>query len=604
MRVRILIFLFMVIWISLLTRVFYLTVSSNDYYKSLSNKNTIKIEEVAPIRGDILDRNRRPLAINKLGFKIKLAPHLNTKNRHGELVECIDFIHSLLPFLDTEKLLKQYEKFDSHYNHNFITLVDFISYEEIVPVYTKLGLNENIRVIPATKRYYPNGKVAAHIIGYMAKANQKDVDKDPVLKLIGSVGKSGIEKYYNDYLEGVPGERELKVSATNEEIEELGFKAPLENKNLVLTLDLRLERYIGELFKDMSGAVVVMKTNGEVLAAGSYPEYDINSFVSGISTKKWNRLINDPDAPFTNKVVNGLYPPGSTIKTGMGLIYLSSGISQWWNVHCHGTMKLGDRNFRCWKGSGHEKTDINKAIRESCDDYFYKGSLKVGIAKMSEGLKKFGLGKKTGVDLPNEFIGTVPNRLWKRQRFRQPWYIGETLNTSIGQGNLLVTPLQMAQFTALMASGKLPVPHFALYLDEKPFKGEIREVLTPEQKEKLPIIQKAMSQVCNHPKGTAFNHITSKIRIAGKTGTAQVIGISQATKKRIKENEMAYYTRSHAWLTTYGPVKKPQVVVTVLVEHGGHGGSAAGKIVSRIYDKLLKLGYVDYKNNTPLKRLQ
>ncbi len=592
MKVRLLLGAFFFVWISLLVRVFYLTVASNDYYESLSDKNTIKIEAVAPMRGDILDRNSKPIAINKLGFKIELIPHLNTKTNQQELLENIRFVTSLLPYLDEKELVKRYKKHDSHYNHQHIALVDFISYEDIVPVYSKLNLHENINVIPAPKRYYPNHNVAAHVIGYMAKANQKDIDNDPVLKLIGSVGKSGIEKYYNEYLEGIPGEREIKVSATNEEIEELSFKTPIENRNLTLTLDMRLQRYIGKLFKGNSGSVVVMKTDGEILAAGSYPEYDLNTFVTGISTKKWNKLINNIDAPFTNKIINGLYPPGSTIKTGLGLIYLTSGISQWWYVTCHGSMKLGDRNFRCWKGRGHLKTDINKAIRESCDDYFYKGSLKVGIATMSSGLKGFGLGEKTGVDLPNEFIGTVPNREWKRQRYNQPWYIGETLNSSIGQGNFLVTPLQMTRFTALMATGILPTPHLALEIGDQPYEKSFRDVLTPEQKEKLPIIQKAMEQVCNHPKGTAVNHIDSIIRIAGKTGTAQVIGISQATKKRLKENEMAYYTRSHAWLTTYGPVKKPEVVVTVLVEHGGHGGSAGGYITSRIYDKLLKMGYV------------
>ncbi len=592
MRTSLLILFFFFIWISLLVRVFYLSVNSHDYYASLSDKNTIKTEAIAPVRGDILDRNLLPIAINKLGFKIELQAHLNTKKNRDILIDNIRFITSLLPFLHEEDLLKQYKKYDSHYNHHPIAVVDFISYEDIVPVYSKLNLNEYIDIISAPKRYYPNQKIAAHVIGYVARANQKDIDKDPVLKLIGSVGKSGVEKYYNAYLEGVPGERKLKVSATNEEIAELKVTTPIENRNLTLTIDIDLQRYISKLFKDQAGSVVVMKTNGEILAAGSYPEYNPNAFVSGISSKKWQALISDVDAPFTNKIINGLYPPGSIIKTGLGLIYLSSGISQWWNVHCTGSMELGNRNFRCWKSSGHEKTDIHKAIRESCDDYFYKGSLKVGIAKMSAGLKTFGLGKKTGVDLPHEFVGTVPNREWKRMKYNQPWYIGETLNSSIGQGNFLVTPMQITQFTALMATGKLPKPHLALKMKDEKIEEYLQDVLTTKEKEKLPIIQKAMIEVCNHPKGTAYHHINSKIKIAGKTGTAQVIGISQATRKRIKEKDMSYYTRSHAWLSTYGPVKNPQIIVTVLVEHGGHGGSAGGNITSRIYDRLLKMGYI------------
>jgi len=438
--------------------------------------------------------------------------------------------------------------------------------------------------------------MAAHLIGYVARANQRDVDADNTLKLIGTVGKSGLEKQYNTFLQGVPGERMIKVTAQNEEIGELSLLKPIENRKLTLTIDVRLQRYITKLFKGKAGSVIIMDTKGAVLAAGSYPEYDLNSFVSGISSKRWDALINDPDAPFTNKTINGLYPPGSTIKTGMGLVYITSGeMNEWWHSYCSGSMMLGKRKFRCWKSHGHGKTDITKAIRESCDDYFYKGSLKVGIEKMSKGLMAFGLGKKTGIDLPNEFIGTVPSREWKQRRYAQPWYRGETLNTAIGQGDFLTTPIQIAQYTALMATGRLPTPHIALAFGDTPYKEEIKDVLTPEQKKKLPIIQHAMYQVCNHPKGTASRAIHSKIKIAGKTGTAQVIGITQATKKRIKEEDMEYYTRSHAWLTTYGPASKPEVIVTVLVEHGGHGGSAAGGVVSKIYDKLYELGYITQK---------
>lgn len=589
MRIRFILILFLLIWVALLVRVFYLSVHSNSYYERLSSQNTIKTEFIAPVRGEILDRNKSPLAINKLGFKVMLRPHLRTK----AIKEEVEYIVSMLPFLDPQDLIEEYRKKESHYNHHHIAVVDFVSYEDIMPVYSTLNLREKMRIEPAPKRYYPNRGMGAHVIGYVARANQKDIDKDATLKLIGTVGKSGLEKQYNTFLQGVPGERRIKVTARNEEISELSLTKPVENRNLTLTMDIRLQDYITGLFKDKAGSVIIMDTKGALLAAGSYPEYDLNSFVTGISTTRWDALINDPDTPFTNKTINGLYPPGSTIKTGMGLVYITSALNEWWYTYCTGSMKLGKRNFRCWKSTGHGKTDITKAVRESCDDYFYKGSLKVGIKTMSEGLRAFGLGKKTGIDLPNEFIGTVPSRIWKLRRYDQPWYRGETLNTSIGQGDFLTTPIQIAQYTALMAIGKLPTPHLALALGEQPYEAKITEVMTPEQTAKLPIIQRAMYQVCNHPKGTATHWIDSKVKIAGKTGTAQVVGITQATKKRIDEADMEYYTRSHAWLTTYGPASSPEYVVTVLVEHGGHGGSAAGKIVSRIYDKLYELGYID-----------
>ncbi len=595
MRLKLLISFFFLIWISLLVRVFYLSVQSNNYYSKLSSHNTIKTKKIAPIRGEIHDRNNLPIAINKLGFSIQLLPHLKHKGDNSELDIAIrDLVHNL-PDLNATKIKKRYLRNDSYYNHNDIRVVDFVSYKKIMPVYSPLHLNDNILVIPAPKRYYPYSDLAAHIIGYVAKANKKDVERDELAKLIGSTGKSGIEKYYNSYLEGVAGQRKIKVSAQNEVIKELSYLKAIENRDITLTLDMRLQKYISEQFKARAGAVIVMSVDGEILAAASFPEYDLNSFVSGISSKQWKALIESIDTPFTNKIINGLYPPGSTIKTGLGLVYLSSGISQWWTTNCTGTMKLGKRNFRCWKHSGHGKTDIRKAIRESCDDYFYKGSLKVGIADMSFGLKRFGLGSKTGVDLPNEFIGTVPSREWKRKRFNQPWYIGETLNTSIGQGDFLTTPLQIAQFTALMATGRLVKPHLAKSIDGEEVMPEFEDVLTPSQHKKLPIIQQAMRQVCQHSKGTAVHFMHAKIPVAGKTGTAQVIGISQEIKQRINERDMRYYTRSHAWFTTYAPARDPQYIVTVLVEHGGHGGAAAGGMVSNIYNKLLEFGYIKKK---------
>jgi len=592
MRTRLLISFFFIIWLSLLIRVFYLSVQSNTYYAKLSSHNTIKSEHIAPIRGEIHDRNNRPIAINKLGFSIKLQPHLKKKGEGNALDKTIKILVSYLPELNATKVHKRYLREDSYYNHNDIRVADFISYETIMPVYSSLQLNDQIKVIPAPKRFYPYSDMAAHVIGYVAKANKKDVERDALAKLIGSTGKSGVEKFYNEYLEGLAGERKVKVSAQNEVIEEISHTKAIENRDLTLTLDMELQTFVSDQFKARAGAVIVMGIDGEILAAGSFPEYDLNAFVSGISSKDWKALIESIDTPFTNKLINGLYPPGSTIKTGLGLVYLSSGISQWWNVNCKGTMKLGKRNFRCWKHSGHGTTDIRKAIRESCDDYFYKGSLKVGIADMSFGLKQFGLGSKTGVDLPNEFIGTVPSREWKRRRFNQPWYIGETLNTSIGQGDFLTTPLQIAQFTALMATGKLVTPHLAKQIGDEVYVPEYKDVLTPQQHRKLPIIQQAMRQVCQHSKGTAVHFMHAKIPVAGKTGTAQVIGISQEIKQRINERDMRYYTRSHAWFTTYAPARHPQYIVTVLVEHGGHGGAAAGDMVSNIYNKMIELGYI------------
>jgi len=595
MKIKFIIFVFISIWLALIVRVFFLAVESNSYYSRLSLQNTIKHEQIAPVRGEIVDIKNRPIAINKLGFKIELAPHLLLKEHKNEFNNEIAFLLKAFPLLNKEKIIKNYKKKDSFYNHDYIDVVHFIPYENMMPVYSMLNLRKNIKIVPAPKRYYPYKNIAAHMIGYVARANEKDVKNDALIDLIGYTGKTGLEKYYNTYLEGTPGEKEIKVNANNQEVEELSYKSPDEDRKLKLNLDIELQKYISKLFEGKVGTVIVMKIDGSILAAGSYPNYDLNIFVSGMTYKMYDELSFSLDHPFTNKMTHGLYPPGSSMKPLLGLLYISTDLNEHWSVDCRSNLKLGGRIFRCWKKKGHKHTNLNKAIRESCDDYFYKGSLQVGNEIMSAGLKRYGLGRKTGVDLPNEFIGVVPSREWKRKKYNRSWNIGETANTSTGQGDFLVTPLQIAQFTALMATGKLPKPHFAKYIGTQEVQTESQDVLNDLEKKKLPLIQKAMYQVCNNLKGTAKQYLSADIVIAGKTGTAQVIAIKQDVKKRKLEHELAYYNRSHAWFTSYGPYKNPKYVVMIMVEHGGHGGAAAGKMVSQIYNKLLELNYIDKK---------
>ena len=589
MRVKFLLALFSFIIALLLVRVYYLSIKSNSYYETLAKQNMIKKEWILPIRGEIYDRNGIPLAINKIGFKIMFKPHLS-KRRVEELVT---MIKRSFPQVDPKKMLRRYTKYNSAYNHDPVLVLPFIEYKKMLPFYTKLSFNEDIVIKPAFLRYYPLKSVASHVIGYVSRTNTLEAKKDEIAKRTGVIGKSGIEKFYNSYLEGSLGYRLVKVTAFNEEIEELKREKPVQNRNLYLTLDIRLQKYIQKLFKDKAGVAIVMKTDGEILAAGSYPEYDLNLFVNGISKKRWKELITDLNHPFTNKLVNGLYPPGSTIKMGVALAFLDSRkISAYTPFYCSGAIELGKRKFRCWKQTGHGEVRLIDAIRESCDVYFYEGSLRVGINKIAHDLRNMGFSKKSGVDLPNEFIGVIPDKDWKKRKYHLPWYKGETLVSSIGQGYDLVTPMQIARYTALLASGKLPKPHFADRFVDRMYKPTFEDVLTPFQKRVLPYIRRGMYEVCNKPHGTAYGKILTKVRVAGKTGTAQIISIPQDEKKRMKEEELAYFTRSHAWLTTYAPYKKPKIVVTVLVEHGGHGGSAAGPIVSKIYNKLIELGYI------------
>ena len=588
MKIR-LIIIFLVIFtivITLLSRVYFLSIKSNTYYEELSKNNYINRVNKIPIRGIIEDRNGEKLAINEMGFTILIKPHLSSYKYKEQLENIFDLIVKHFPKYEKEKLLKEYKKADSSYNHDFIEIIDYIPYDEFFSKYTILASKEDIKIESSTKRYYPQKEVASHIIGYVGKASKIDILNNELSSFNGIIGKNGLEKYYNTKLQGEMGYKDVKVNALNKEIEILDEKEPSIDNNIKITLDINLQKYIQEIFTGKSGAVIVMDAkNGEILSAASFPEFDNNIFARGISVKEWNDMRNDFNHPFTNKIINGLYPPGSVIKMGVALSFLENNIKDNFNVNCSGSITIGNRNFRCWKSTGHGNVGFRKAIAESCDDFFYKGSLKIGINKISSTLDKLGFGQQTGVDQINEFFGVNPNKEWKEKKYNQPWYVGETVISSIGQGNVLVTPLQIARYTSYIATGKLPKPHFYKATYEEP-----KELDIPL--EYLDVLRKGMYDVSYAAKGTASKHINSKITIASKTGTAQVVSIPQSEKVRMKESELQYYQRSHAWITTYAPFKNPQYVVTVIEEHGGHGGEAAGDIASKIYDRLYELGYI------------
>lgn len=596
MRIKIVLSIFILVWIALLVRVYYISIKSNAYYEEIAKQNAVKVEELAPLRGVILDRKLNPLSVNRLGFSIGIKPRLSFKANRALLDQEIAFLAEVLPEFSVKDLTKEYLKADSAYNHDYVEVIGFVPYDKLIPQFAKIAQHDNLRIKITSKRHYPYGSLASHVIGYVGKSNTQDVAEDITAKLVGFSGKTGIEKYYNTVLQGTKGEKKTKVTAFNQEIEQVSKTLPLSN-DLVLSLDLELQQYIATLFGDDSGAVVVMNAkNGEILAAASFPEYDLNKFVTGILREEWALLANDLNHPFTNKLVNGLYPPGSIVKMGVGMAMMNSGIiSPSTTFESTGTMELGGRVFRDWKKDGHGIISYARAIRESCDDYFYKASLKTGIDNIAPFLSKIGFAAKTGIDLPREFIGVVPSREWKKARFGKGWSQGETLISSIGQGYFLTTPVQVAKYTAFLATGNGVTPHFVRKINDKMIDFPVDpNIVSESEKRFLKVTREGMYDVANVPGGTALRHInvTAPFKIAAKTGTAQVVGLSQTDKKRMREEDMDYYQRSHAWLTTYGPYENPQFVVTVLVEHGGHGGSEGGPIASKVYDKLYQMGYI------------
>jgi len=608
MKYKISIVIFSIIWGLMIGRLYHLSVKSNFYYEDLAKDNIERKEFLKPVRGEITDLNGNLLAMNQIGFSISIRPHLKYKKREDgkklRLEKLADTLVSTFKDLNKTILMKVYKKESSAYNHKYIQVVNFIPYSDMMAAYPKLSLEQDIKIEAETKRYYPYGQYSAHIVGYTGRSNKKENKKDKVVDIVGKIGKSGLENYYNKVLQGELGYVVNKVTATNKAIEQLEMIKPKDNKNISLNIDIELQSMIHERFGDATGVAIVMRTNGEVLAAVSYPSYDPNLFVGGISSKNWRALQEDLNHPFTNKIIHGTYPPGSTIKMGMALAYEKHrpGILNT-SEHCNGHMTIGNskHKFRCWKRGGHGTISLRRAIMRSCDVYFYKKSLKIGIDAMAENLRSFGLGVKSGVDMPREYSGVMPDKNWKQKRFGKPWYMGETVIAAIGQGYDLVTPLQVARYTSLIATGNLVTPQIAKIVDNTRVKNIIKPIKFDNNIYK---VRNGMYDVCNTRGGTGYKALHKMpIIVAGKTGTSQVTSIPQSTVNRLKEHELAYFHRSHAWITTYAPFKDPQFVVTVLIEHGGHGGSASGPIAADIYKWLYKKGYFNKKaKNTEVNK--
>jgi penicillin-binding protein 2 len=589
MRWKILLLIIAILYFILLGKIYSISIKSHEYYEKLSQNNITKTVYLKPTRGIIYDNNNIPIAYNELRFSLLLKPHLKEK----DLNKTLDDIANVLD-IDKEKSYAIYKKISSNYHHEYITIEDYITYKSILPHFSTLSLHKNINIEPTYLRIYPFKESVSNILGYVSKANLEDMKDNKKVKITKVVGKSGIEKEYDDILQGDIGELVVKIDSRNRVLEELN-ETIAKSSNIKLNIDSNLQQYIYSIFQksDKKGVAIVMDVNGKVLSMISYPSYDNNLFVKGISVEKWNKILHNIFNPFVNKAINGRYPPGSVIKPILGLIALNAKVvSPYQKIFCPEYLEYVDRKFRDWKRGGHGEVDIFKSIRSSVDVYYYKIGLQLGVDKIAKSMKRFGFGNRTGIDLPKESTGLVPNKEWKKRVRNQTWYIGETINVSIGQGYFLSTPIQVAVNTALLATGHMPTPMIANKINDKEKKPILKDVFTKEEKNQLKYVRKGMWQVCNAPGGTATNYLNTKVEIAGKTGTAQTFSIPQEVKERKREDELAYFRRSHAWLTTYGPYKNPQYVVTVLIEHGGHGGAAAGSIVSDIYNKLLELKYI------------
>lgn len=573
----------------------YLQVTQHAHYQTLAENNRISIVPIVPNRGLIVDRNGVVLADNYSAYTLEVT--------RGKIKDLEATIAALSEVVDiTPRDRKRFNKLieDSH-SFDSLPIRLRLSDEEVarfaVNRYRFPGVEINARLF----RRYPLGERAAHVLGYIGRINDKDL-QDIEAREEGSnyrgsdhIGKVGIEKSYEKELHGVTGFEEVETDAGGRALRSLRRNEATSGRDVVLTIDIKLQEVAETVFGERRGALVAIDPrNGEVLALVSMPTYDPNLFIDGIDQANWDALNNSPDTPLTNRALRGAYPPGSTIKPFMALAGLSSGKRGPSSaIHDPGFFSLpgAAHRYRDWKAGGHGVVDLKKSVVISCDTYYYGLARDLEIDALAVFMAQFGFGRPTGIDIENEAGGVLPSREWKRKRFKQVWYPGETVIAGIGQGYWQATPLQLAHATAAIANDGLSVrPHLVRAIRESAASVE-QELVKPVatqlnlRADHIAFVKDAMHAV-TLPGGTAARAADkAEYAFAGKTGTAQVIGIKQSEK--YDEKKVAERHRDHALFIAYAPAQNPTIALAVIVENGGHGGATAAPVARAIFDYYL-----------------
>ena len=572
----------------LLSRIYSLQIIDYDYYSEEALGNQLQLLPITPARGDILDRNGKILATNTLSYKLTITPE-KVKDMDTTMIELkrLDLINDddIEQFYKTRK---RYKKF-----HN-IPIKHNVSEQAMAIFLTKARL-PGVEIEPYFHRIYPNGASSAHLIGYVSSMSQEDKDRYDKDNYAGTtfVGKTGIEKQYENLLHGNSGKKQIERNVSGRVVDSKILIPAEPGRDLYLSIDLDLQLKAEELMDGKRGALVMIDvTDGSLLAIVSTPTFDPNWFVGGISFKQYQSLQEDKDLPLFDRSIKGLYPPGSTIKPMVALGGLEQkNITITSKVFCPGYYKISNysRKFNDWKRTGHGHVDVVDAIAQSCDVFFYDLAFNMGIDKLHDNLAYFQFGEKTGIDLPGEFAGILPSREWKKINRDEPWYRGETLNTGIGQGFMTTSPLRLAVATAAIANkGQLLVPQILMHSQTSAGVVEVSESLEATQ---IPIkdiknweaIIAGMELTVYGPSGTArrLNHNLS-YTLAGKTGTAQVFGLDPEETYIAEKYEEKL--RDHALFTGFAPVKNPQVAIAIIVENAGSGSSKAAPIAKDVLD--------------------
>ena len=567
-------------------RMRHLQVDQADQFRLLAEENSIKIRLLPPARGLILDRNGAVIAGNEQNYRITITPE-----DAGDPEMILDRLRQLIP-LSEEDLDRARREVERRSPTLPISVAERLTWPQFSTVAVNAPALPGVTTEVGLSRVYPQGPDFAHVLGYVGPVSDYDLSKlenpDPLLQIPRfQIGKLGVEAKLEEQLRGSAGTRRIEVNSTGRVMRELSRKEGDPGENVQLTIDRRLQNYIqARLGKESAAAVVIDTQNGDILAISSAPSFDPNLFVRGISGPDYRALTENDHRPLSDKSVQGAYPPGSTFKIVTALAALEAGvIGLKETVWCPGYMQLGNRRFHCWKRGGHGHVHLTQSLEQSCDVFYYEVAQRVGIDKLSEMARRLGIG--TRFDLPMAAVseGLAPDKDWKRSKYGKSWLIGDTLNSGIGQGYVLASPLQLAVMSARVASGRMITPRLV-----KAIAGtDLPLVEAPDlgiNSAHIAAVRQGMFDVSNNRRGTGYGSriVDDTMRMAGKTGTSQVRNITAAERARgvISNEDLPWNRRDHALFVCFGPYEAPRIAVSVVVEHGSGGSTAAAPIARDI----------------------
>ncbi|NCN84760.1 MAG: penicillin-binding protein 2 [Sphingomonadales bacterium] len=559
----------------LAARMAYISIAENERYKLLSESNRVNLTLVPPRRGWLIDRNGKPIANNKTDFRVDIIP-----DRLRDKDKTVATLAELLS-LDQEELERINKELAQANSFQPVQVATGLDWEEYAAVSVRLPDLPGVSPRQGFSRNYPTGPAIGHLVGYVGIASAEDYKEnpDPILITPGyKIGKDGLEKIFEDRLQGKPGAKRVEVTARGKIVRELNTHPDTPGKPLQLTLDIDLQEYAARRLGVESGSVVVLDTHsGDILAMASMPSFDPNSFSDGISTVEWGMLSEDDHVPLRNKILKGLYPPGSTVKPMHAMAFLEAGVQPSDTIICGGGRRIGNRFFNCW--GNHGQVDMAKGIYQSCDSYFYHFAQEVGFARVADYAKLLGMGQEFPLPVSSQFYGTVPSPAWLEKKYKRKWQTYDTVNSSIGQGYYLANPLQLAVMAARLATGRKLMPHMLIDKNRKPAPS------LGFTDDHIAYVREAMSEVVNG-RGTAGRAKLplDNVLMAGKTGTAQVVSLSVSDGRR----GAPWKYRDHGLFICFAPFDNPRYACSVVIEHGGGSGAAypvARDVMTFLYDR-------------------